>query len=136
VSKQSPPPPSDQRSPYGPAAGDAPADEHTALGSIPQRHGDRGSSDGDPPQRSTRKKDRRPPALRPRVVSVTEAARYIARGRSTVYDLLSRGEIQAIKSGGRTLVILDTLDALLDRCPLVQVRAAHPEKAASQQETV
>jgi excisionase family DNA binding protein len=66
--------------------------------------------------------------LRPRVLSIMDTARYIGRGRSFVYDLIARGEIQALKSGGRTLPILDTVDAYLDRCPLADVRPAHPER--------
>ncbi len=70
--------------------------------------------------------------LRPRVVSITEAARYIGRGRSFIYDLISSGKVRALKSSGRTLPILDDLDAYLDSCPLADVRPAHPEKLSKE----
>lgn len=126
VSKQAPPPPKDQQAPYGPAAGKAPTERRTITFSVPSRRGDRSSGDDPPPQR--RKSKSPAPTLRPRVVPINVGAVYLGRGRSHVYDLLARGEIEAINSGGRTLLILDSLDAYLDRCPPVQVRPAHSQK--------
>jgi hypothetical protein len=67
-------------------------------------------------------------ALRPRVVSIDDAAAYIGRSRSFVYDLLGLGIVRAVKSDGRTLPIVSDLDAYLDSLPFAEVRPAHPEK--------
>ena len=66
--------------------------------------------------------------IRPRVVSIPEAAKYIGRSRSAIYDLLARGVIRAVKSDSRTLPIVEDLDRYLDSLPLADVRASHPEK--------
>jgi excisionase family DNA binding protein len=79
-------------------------------------------------QRSTGASPWEKKAIRPRVISISEAARYIGRGRSFIYDLIGTGRIRAVKSSGRTLPILDDLDRYLDECPLAEVRPAHPEK--------
>jgi excisionase family DNA binding protein len=73
-------------------------------------------------------------ALRPRVVSIDEAAKYIGRSRNFVYDLLGSGKVRAVKSGSRTLPILDDLDKYLDSCPFAVVRPVHPVKQEAEDE--
>jgi excisionase family DNA binding protein len=68
-------------------------------------------------------------ALRPRVVPVNIAASYLGRGRNHVYQLINSGDIRAIKSGGRTLLVVDSLDAYLDRCPPIKPREAPVQTA-------
>jgi hypothetical protein len=67
-------------------------------------------------------------ALRPRVVSIDDAAAYIGRSRAFVYDLMASGRVRAVKSDSRTLPIVEDLDSYLDSLPLADVRPAHPEK--------
>jgi excisionase family DNA binding protein len=55
------------------------------------------------------------PPIEPRYVSVREAARRAGVSRSRIYELLKSGEIDAVKDGARTLVIVASLDAWLDR---------------------
>jgi excisionase family DNA binding protein len=72
------------------------------------------------------------PTLRPRVVSIDGAASYIGRSRAFIYGLIASGVIGAVKSGARTLPILDDLDAYLDDLPRADVRPAHPERVSKQ----
>jgi excisionase family DNA binding protein len=55
------------------------------------------------------------PPIEPRYISVREAARRAGVSRSRIYELLKSGEIEAVKDGARTLVIVASLDAWLDR---------------------
>jgi len=49
------------------------------------------------------------------LLEVGEAARYLGVGRKVVYDLIERGEIQAVKAkGGKTLLEKASLDAFRD----------------------
>lgn len=47
------------------------------------------------------------------VYSVVEAAELLGIGRSTAYDLVSRGELATTRLGGRVVVSRPTLTALL-----------------------
>jgi hypothetical protein len=51
------------------------------------------------------------------LVSIPQSAQMLGRGVSTIYDLLARGEIEARRSDGRTLVTYDSLVAYKDRLP-------------------
>jgi excisionase family DNA binding protein len=55
------------------------------------------------------------PPITPITISVREAARRAGVSRSRIYELLKSGEIRAIKDGSRTLVIVASIDAWLDR---------------------
>jgi hypothetical protein len=64
------------------------------------------------PQRS--RSHNRAGQLRPRLVSLDEAAQYSGVGRTKFYDdFVDR--VRTIKVGHRKLVDLDSLDALIDR---------------------
>ena len=54
-------------------------------------------------------------AQNPNIVAfgVTDAARYAALGRSTLYNAISAGELRAHKIGKRTIVMRDDLHAWL-----------------------
>jgi hypothetical protein len=62
------------------------------------------------------------PELQPIAVSIPEASRLISRCVATIYALLTRGEITAIKSDGRTLVLVNSLHAYIDRCPKAEFK--------------
>jgi len=55
--------------------------------------------------------------ITPLLVSIPQSAQMLGRGVSTIYDLLARGEIEAKRSDGRTLVTYDSLVAYKDRLP-------------------
>ncbi len=44
----------------------------------------------------------------PRLISVTESARYLGIGRSTLYELIRRGEIPGVVRLGRRVLIAET----------------------------
>ena len=48
--------------------------------------------------------DVKPPNNPPILISVAEAARLLGVGRSTVYDIIGRGDLRVAKIGRRTLV--------------------------------
>ncbi len=47
------------------------------------------------------------------VYSIAEAAELLGVGRSTAYDLVSRGELPIVRIGGRSIVTRPTLASLL-----------------------
>ncbi len=59
-------------------------------------------------------KDQRP-AVEPIAMRVPEACRYLGIGRSTLYVLISEGEIEFIKLGSATLVLTESLKELVER---------------------
>ena len=61
--------------------------------------------------------------LTPFTVSIAEARRISGLSRSEIYRRLADNRLQAIKSGSRTLIILDTLMRHLKALPLATFRA-------------
>ena len=55
--------------------------------------------------------------ITPILVSIPQAAQVLGRGTSFIYDLLARGEIQGVKSDGRTLVVYELLRRYADKLP-------------------
>ena len=49
--------------------------------------------------------------------SVTEAAQLVGVGRSTMYELVHRGEVPSLRLGRRVLITRPTLEALLGFTP-------------------
>ncbi len=47
--------------------------------------------------------------------NVNEACRAIGVGRTKVYDLINRGELETFRLDGRTLIRADDLAAFIDR---------------------
>jgi len=72
-------------------------------------------------QRVTKK---RQVEIEPIAMRVPEACRYLGIGRSTLYVLISDGEVEFIKLGSSTLVLTESLRSLVER------RRIHREMAA------
>ena len=53
--------------------------------------------------------------IEPIAMRVPEACRYLGIGRSTLYILIGNGEIEFIKLGSSTLVLPESLRALVER---------------------
>jgi hypothetical protein len=53
----------------------------------------------------------------PILVSIPQASAMIGRGVQAVYDLIGLGKIQAVKSDGRTLVVVASLHAYAASLP-------------------
>lgn len=50
----------------------------------------------------------------PITISVREAAEYIGVGKSKLYELISTHRLKVVRLGRRTLVRVDSINALLD----------------------
>lgn len=55
------------------------------------------------------------PASQVRLVSIELAAYLLGIGRTTVYDLINRGELRSTKVGRRTLLVVEDIDAFVNR---------------------
>jgi hypothetical protein len=64
---------------------------------------------------------------RPLAVTILEAVRVSGLSRSEIYRRLSTGDIRAVKSGSRTLILMDSLLAHLASLPAATFR---PPRAA------
>jgi hypothetical protein len=60
-------------------------------------------------------------SLPPILVSIPHAAAMIGRGTQAIYDLIGGGKIRAVKSDGRTLVVVDSLREYARKLPMAQV---------------
>jgi hypothetical protein len=67
-------------------------------------------------------------SAQPLTVTIAEAIRLSGLSRSEVYRRLSAGDIQARKSGNRTLIVWASLRAHIEALPMAEFRA--PEAAA------
>ncbi|MGY8972869.1 MAG: helix-turn-helix domain-containing protein [Sphingomonadales bacterium] len=54
-------------------------------------------------------------AIEPIAMRVPEACRYLGIGRSTLYVLIAKGQVEIIKLGSATLVLTSSLHALVER---------------------
>lgn len=54
--------------------------------------------------------------------TIPNASAYSGLSRSEIYRLLATGQIKAVKSGKRTLVLMDSLRAHLESLPPAQFR--------------
>ena len=69
-------------------------------------------------------------AISPILVSVPQASQMLGRGISTIYDLIGGGKIRAVKSDGRTLVVVASLHEYANSLPPAQI--APPRKRQPQ----
>jgi excisionase family DNA binding protein len=58
-----------------------------------------------------------PRYIKPATQSVREASAYLSVPLPVLYDLIALKEIVAVKRGGRTFVLTDSMDGYLDRLP-------------------
>jgi hypothetical protein len=71
--------------------------------------------------------------ITPLLVPVKQACTIIGRGQSALYELIGAGKIQAVKSDGRTLVLLQSLrDYVDDLCKKSPAKVAPPRKRKPQ----
>jgi hypothetical protein len=59
----------------------------------------------------------------PMALTIHEAVRISGLSRSELYRRLSDGKVQAVKSGARTLILMDSLRAHLASLPAATFRA-------------
>jgi excisionase family DNA binding protein len=63
-----------------------------------------------------------PTAAAPLGITITEAARRFSVSRDTIYREIRNGELDAIRIGARTLVLLDSMDRYIERHRIEPVR--------------
>ena len=61
----------------------------------------------------------------PILVSIPQASQMLGRGISTIYDMIGGGKIRAVKSDGRTLVVVASLHEYV-----AKLEAEYPAKVA------
>jgi excisionase family DNA binding protein len=71
------------------------------------------------------------PPIEPLVVSVKNAAIILDAGRSTVWEMLASGELDAVKDGGRTKVTMASIKRRLANLPRAKFKPAAPRKRRS-----
>ena len=64
--------------------------------------------------------------LPPILVPVKQASSMIGRGTQAIYDLIGGGKIRAVKSDGRTLIVVESLREYAANLP--QAKVAPPRK--------
>lgn len=64
-----------------------------------------------------------PPQAPILAVTVPDAQRVSGLGRTSIYDAITRGEIEAVKAGTRTLILMDSLRTYLMRLPRFRTTA-------------
>jgi Helix-turn-helix domain len=57
----------------------------------------------------------------PIAVAVPQAAQMIGRCVATIYELIGAGEIKAVKSDGRTLIVVQSLHDYIGRLPKLEL---------------
>jgi hypothetical protein len=65
-------------------------------------------------------------SLPPILVSIPQACQMIGRGTQAIYDLIGGGKIRAVKSDGRTLIVVDSLRQYAASLPSAKI--APPRK--------
>lgn len=68
--------------------------------------------------------DKRQSAIEPIAMRVPDACHYLGIGRSTLYVLIGKGEIEFVKLGSSTLVLTESLKSLVERRRHTTARAA------------
>jgi hypothetical protein len=64
----------------------------------------------------------------PILVSVPQASQMLGRGISTIYDLIGAGLIRAVKSDGRTLIVVESLHKYANNLPPAKVAPPRQRK--------
>jgi hypothetical protein len=64
----------------------------------------------------------------PILCSIKHASAMIGRGTQAIYDLIGGGKIRAVKSDGRTLVVVASLHEYADNLPPAQIAAPRQRK--------
>lgn len=60
--------------------------------------------------------------------TISQAASVSGHGRTRIYELIGQGALDARRSGGRTLIMADSLRAYLENLPRAEIRTG--QKAA------
>ena len=69
--------------------------------------------------------------LKPLLASVSEAARLIDAGESTIWDLLAKGELDAVKDGARTKILMASIERHVASRPKARFQPLKPRRRAT-----
>ena len=69
--------------------------------------------------------------LKPLLVSVAEAARLTDAGESTIWDLLAKGELDAVKDGARTKILMASIERHVATRPKAKFQPLKPRRRAT-----
>ena len=69
-------------------------------------------------------------SLEPLAASISDTSKVAGLSRSEIYRRLAAGDIRAVKSGNRTLIIMDSVREYLTSLPVATFRAP-PSKCAA-----
>jgi hypothetical protein len=64
----------------------------------------------------------------PILVSIRHACAMIGRGTGAIYDLIGAGKIRAVKSDGRTLVVVESLHEYAASLPPAKIQPPRKQK--------
>ena len=67
-----------------------------------------------------------PPAPPVLAVSINEAVRISGVGRTSIYEAIGDGRVEAVKCGSKTLVLIESLRAFIASLPRIQARNQTP----------
>jgi excisionase family DNA binding protein len=67
-------------------------------------------------------------SLTPLLVPVKQACALIGRSQSALYELIGAGKIRAVKSDGRTLIVVESLREYVASLPPAKVRPARKRR--------
>jgi hypothetical protein len=62
------------------------------------------------------------PALEPILVTIPQAAAFISRGTRFIYEAIATGQIEAVKSDKRTLVVVESLRSYAAALPPAKIK--------------
>ncbi len=69
--------------------------------------------------------------LKPFAVSLRETERLTAKSRSSIYEAIGRGELDAIKDAGRTLITIESIERRQAALPRATIKPPKPRKAGA-----
>lgn len=72
-----------------------------------------------------------PPAAPVLAVSVSEAVRVSGVGRTSIYEAIGDGRVEAVKCGSKTLVLMESLRAFIASLPRIQVRGTMTQRSGA-----
>ena len=62
--------------------------------------------------------------------TIADATKISGIGRTTLYEAIGRGEIEARKAGNRTLIPAESLRAFMNSLPAAAIRSGQTKKVA------
>jgi hypothetical protein len=68
------------------------------------------------------------PLLPPILCKIPQAANFIGRGTRFIYEAIATGQIEAVKSGACTLIVVESLRAYAASLPRAKIKPMAPRR--------